>query len=118
MTAKEEGLMSPVCPATFDSQVGPDYECSKPQSHNDVALKEEFSQLDSCLVREQEISCIEWRAEMTGRRFVSVLGLPFVILYSPGSVKVDRGDRVIYVTKAYLLLWCVLRQCHWNLTLN
>lgn len=45
---------------------------------------------------------------MTGRCFVSVLELPFVILYSLGSVKVDKGDRVIYVTKVYLLLWCVL----------
>lgn len=45
---------------------------------------------------------------MTGRRFVSVLELPFVIFYSLGSFKVGKGDRVIYVTGTYLLLWCVL----------
>lgn len=48
-------------------------------------------------MRKQEISCIEWRAEMTARRFVSVLELPFVILYSLGSVKVGKGDRVSYL---------------------
>lgn len=34
---------------------------------------------------------------MTARRFVSVLELPFVTLYSLGSVKVGKGDRVSYL---------------------